>query len=325
MKKKKILLISLITITTSICVALSSELLSAQAKVSDTSQAKPIIDEISNNKGDKATVYTSSATSQTYNKMGKAYVATSFIEDPSNSNLTALITLKGFIPGGLKKKGEYSWGKMNWARKYSVSAEISDENDEVKILESIPRNTIETVNVSENIGYSIGGNLSADTGSGKGGVDTGFNMSRSISYSQPDFKTTQTEDELKKSTWDIEFVASKDGYDVNSYHGIYGNQLFMKSRLYNTGLTNLLDNKDLSPLIAGGFTPNMVLAIKAPKDINTKTTLKLTYTRYMNEYSIDWYYASGWFGQNKSSDSPLKEEHTFTIDWKEHTVKKSSI
>ena len=272
---KKILFISLITTT-----LLSTNISSVKAEM------------ISNLKGEKAEVYTSSDAHQ--NETGvKSTVSVSFIDDPNNSDSIALVSVKGFIPANLFKSGTYYWGEMDWTSKYRISLETTDDKNNVKILESIPSNKIETVEVSETMGYSIGGDITASKNSVTGGLNASYNVSRTVSYQQPDFKTIQKNDQLTKASWDIEFNSTKDGYDKNSYHGLYGNQLFMKTRLYNEGKHNLTDDNNLSTLISGGFSPNVVIALKAPKDTK-KSNLILNYISYRDKYTLTWNSLNWW-------------------------------
>lgn len=267
--------------------------------------------------GKKAEIYTSSDAHSISDV--KTSISISFIEDPNDSNLTALVSLKGFIPSRLSRYGNYSYGRMYWPSKYNIAVQSDDLNDKVKIIESIPSNKIETVKVSETIGYSIGGNVSASKDTASGGLNAGYNVQRSISYDQPDFKTIQKADNLKVASWDIIFNKTKDGYDKDSYHPFYGNQLFMKSRLYNTGDKNFTDIKDLSTLISGGFTPDMAVALKAPKGMK-KSQLILSYRTYHDLYSLRWS-GSEWWGSNEQAKSPTFTNHAYEIDWENHTVK----
>lgn len=275
-------------------------------------------EKISNFKGEKAEVYTSSDAHQ--NKTGvKTAVSVSFIEDPNNSDLIALVSVKGFIPANLIKSGAYYWGEMYWTSKYNISLETMDDKNNVKILESIPSNKIETAEVSETMGYSIGGDISASKDSVSGGLNASYNVSRTVSYQQPDFKTIQKNDQLTKASWDIEFNSTKDGYDRSSYNALYGNQLFMSSRLYNEGKNNFTADKDLSPLISGGFSPNVVIALKAPKDTK-KSKLMLEYISYRDKYTLNWI-STNWWGENKSYQ-PVSTNHFYELDWQNHTVKR---
>lgn len=271
--------------------------------------------------GKNAEVYTSSDASDTSNV--KTTVSASFIKDPNDSNLTALISVKGFIPSKLTKYGGYYNGFMDWTSQYDMIIESIDENKKVKILESIPHNQIEKVNVKETMGYSIGGNISISNSSSNtsesGGVNGNYSFQRSIEYQQPDFKTIQKADGLTKAAWSLIFNKTKDGYDRDSYNILYGNQLFMKSRYQNTGIKNLVDDKDLSSLISGGFTPDIVTALKAPKDME-KSIFTVTYKIYQDLYSVKWT-GTEWWGSNMKAWDPSSITHTYELDWKNNTVK----
>lgn len=272
-------------------------------------------------KGKKAEVFTSSEAQES--EIGtKSSVSVSFIEDPNNSDLIALVSVKGFIPSGLNKTGGNEIGTMFWPSKYGVIIESRDPKNDVKILESIPSNKVETVRVTETMGYSIGGSISATKdGGATANSNTNFSVSRSVAYDQQDYKTTQRSDNLQRASWDIEFNATRDGYDRNSYHFIYGNQLFMKSRLSNTGDQNFTDNKDLSALIVGGFSPNMVVALKAPKGTE-KSQLTVRLDRYIDRYRINWAFTQ-WVGNNIGATHPEATSHTYELDWKNRTIRKA--
>ena len=267
--------------------------------------------------GKNAEVYTSSDASDTSNV--KTTVSASFIKDPNDSNLTALVSVKGFIPSKLNKHGSYYNGFMDWTSQYDMVIESIDGDNKVKILESIPHNQIEKVDVTESMGYSIGGNVSISNDSGSGGGNANYSVQRSITYQQPDFKTIQKADGLRKASWSVVFNKTKDGYDRDSYHILYGNQMFMKSRYSNKGIDNLTDDKDLSPLISGGFTPDIVTALKAPKDMG-KSRFTVTYKTYQDLYSVKWTGVE-WFGSNIKAWAPSSITHTYELDWENNTVK----
>ena len=270
-------------------------------------------------KGQKAEVFTSSDAQENDNGT-KSSVSVSFIEDPNNSDLIALISIKGFIPSGISRMGTSTLGTFRWPSKYSVTLETSDGNGDVKILESIPTNKIETVRVTETIGYSIGGSISSSKSGPTATSNSNFSVSRSVAYDQQDYKTTQKRDQLTTASWDIEFNSTRDGYDRNSHHFIYGNQLFMKTRLSNNGPDNFTDDKDLSSLISGGFSPNMVVALKAPKGFD-KSRINLRYDKYIDRYLISWTFTQ-WTGENLAAQHPESTTHSYELDWKNHTITK---
>ncbi|AQW28391.1 hypothetical protein UT300010_28410 [Clostridium perfringens] len=93
----------------------------------------------------------------------------------------------------------------------------------------------------------------------------------------------------------------------------------MKSRLHNTGDKNLTDEKDLSSLITGGFTPNITVALNAPK--NTKKSLfTVNFNREMDLYNLQWN-TTQWFGENKKNITSDWSTHTYELNWEENTIK----
>ena len=270
-------------------------------------------------KGKNSKVYVSSDANQTSEGI-KTTLIGSFIEDTNNNENVLLLSLKGFIPSNLIKSGGYYWGKLYWPSRYVVSIEnLSSGDENVKIINSIPSNKIESVQVSETIGYTVGGNVTVTDGTPNANVNANYSVKNSISYNQDDFKTIQTRDGVKQVSWDIDFNSTRDGYTRDSYNAIYGNQLFMKSRLYNEGKDNFVDKNQLSPLISGGFSPNMVVAIKAPKDTKV-SEIGLSYKRTTDIYGLTWS-GTEWRGKNEPHQT-YSTEHTYIIDWENHTIRR---
>ncbi|TPF98289.1 hypothetical protein CBI46_15635 [Clostridium perfringens A] len=131
-------------------------------------------------KGSKAEVFTASDASS----VGalKLSVSVSFINDTNNSNATALIKVKGFIPSSLVQNGSYYRASMFWPSKYKISVKTSDINYNVKIINTIPSNSIDSIRVKESLGYSIGRNVSVSKESSCLGLNSGINVEKSIEY-----------------------------------------------------------------------------------------------------------------------------------------------
>lgn len=263
----------------------------------------------------------------------KAVLDATFIDDPKDNQLTVLLSTEGsFIPSGLEKSGDYWWGKMIWPSTFNINVNLIDTSESrVNILKSTPINTIETIDISETMGYSIGGSIDIKgTSSGGGSVEGGgsvsgsYSASKTISYKQPDYKTILKTSTLKNSMWDVTFNKDKQGYDRDSWNVIYGNQLFMRSRYSNTGLENLTLDNDLSSLITGGFSPKVLLALKRPRNSfdgsNYGDILKLTLTRVMDKYDLQWTNTE-WKGINNKDFTTTVSSTEFVIDWQYHQVR----
>ncbi|MPQ45132.1 beta-channel forming cytolysin [Clostridium tarantellae] len=285
-----------------------------QAFAAESSKAKVI----SNVKGEEAKTYTSTDALESEKDGIKTVLKATFFEDPQDNKLTAFLTTDGsFINSQLKRYGEYYYAGIHWPSSYQGSIKIVDKVNDVKIVSSTPKNTISSTQVTNNMGYSIGGNIGADGKTPSLGLNSSYDFSESRSYEQPNFVTTQKKDTLKEASWDVVFNSTNDGYTRDSYHGIYRNQMFMISRLYNEGTKNITKNEDLPLLISGGFSPNFSVALKAPKDKET-STIEVTFSRGMDEYFIDWDNTE-WVGCNRKSGTRTVKQY-FTLDWKNHTV-----
>ena len=112
----------------------------------------------------------------------KLSVSVSFINYTNNSNATALIKVKGFIPSSLVQNGSYYRASMFWPSKYKISVKTSDINYNVKIINTIPSNSIDSIRVKESLGYSIGRNVSVSKESSCFGLNSGINVEKSIEY-----------------------------------------------------------------------------------------------------------------------------------------------
>lgn len=273
--------------------------------------------EVVKENGKEAIKYTSSDTSS--NRGLKATLSGTFIEDPYSDKKTALLDLEGFIPSGKKVSGSKYHGTMKWPEAYRVNIRSADASNKVKIAKSIPKNTIETKEVSSSIGYSIGGNMSVEGKNVGAGINASYSVQNTISYQQPDFRTIQRKDDENLASWDVQFVETKDGYNMDSSHAFYGNQMFMKSRLYNNGYQNFTDDRYLSSLISGGFSPNMSVALTTPKDTK-ESMITVKYYRFDNDYNLVWK-STQWYGSNKCYTSTEYTEYLFKINWENHTIK----
>lgn len=267
--------------------------------------------------------FTSSDTAYADYNCFKTNLSVTFIEDQHNNQLTALVSTEGsFIPSGLSRVGGYYQADMYWPSKYYTTLTTYDRNNRVKITKSIPTNQIDTVSVSETMGYSIGGSLSIEYGkegpkAGRG-INGSYTAQRSVTYDQPDYRTLLMKDSVNSASWEVAFNATKDGYDRDSYHGIYGNQLFMRYRLYNTGINNLTTDNNLSSLIVGGFSPKVVIALTAPKGTE-ESTVKVEYNRFNDQYRLRWS-GTEWYGENNRNSRIDSSSESFILNWKNHTV-----
>ncbi|RFM20194.1 alpha-hemolysin, partial [Clostridium botulinum] len=190
------------------------------------------------------------------------------------------------------------------------------------ILKVAPINSIETIDVSETMGYSVGGSIevtgSSTGGSGGSSGNANYSVSKTISYKQPDYQTILKTNDSLDVLWNITYNRNKEGYDRDSWNTLYGNQLFMRSRNSNTGIENLTLNNDLSSLITGGFSPKGIIAIKTGREHISGTSntdlLTVKLTRIMDKYDLIWA-TSHWKGINTKDYTNKFLSSSIWIDW----------
>ncbi|MGL5245855.1 MAG: leukocidin family pore-forming toxin [Sarcina sp.] len=316
LKLKKLAAIMLVaaTVTTS---TVSFSNVQAFAKTKKETKAK---------KDEKVKTYGSTYALEESEKGMKLVAKANFFEDPNDDSLTVFLSTDGsFINSKLIQSGDYYNGRMLWPSAYECSIEVRDEENSggmTKIVSSAPTNSISASEVSNTMGYSVGGSVGVEGGSegGKGSasVNGSYSYSQAVSYTQPHFTTILDENNLSKASWKVEFSSTPDGYDRASKNITYGNQMFMISRLNNPANENITKKDKLSTLISGGFSPNFLVALKAPKG-KKESIVTVGLGRSMDKYILEW---SGfnWFGYNFSNDKSNMYQ-SFLIDWKDHTIK----
>lgn len=302
MKKKKIMAITL----------LSSVILNGTyIPISNIKEVKAtnVSTEVKNSK----LVNTSVGSATTENNF-RFTAEANFIDDKNSSEATAILTLNGFIPSGRKilYLNPYR-GVMHWPVSYKIEAE-NTSNDSVKIVDNIPKNTIETKDVNESVSYSIGGGVNT---SKTGSLNANAAYSKSVKYTQPDYITVQTEGTNHRVVWNTKFAETRDGYTLDSWNILYGNEMFMRTRYSGTSISNFKPDHELSSLITGGFSPNVGLVLTAPKDATT-SRLKFKFTREVLSYHMVWYTA--WSGVNYP-DNIVEDVVEFELDWANKTIK----
>ncbi len=71
---------------------------------------------------------------------------------------------------------------MRWPFQYNIGLKTNDPN--VDLINYLPKNKIDSVNVSQTLGYNIGGNFNSGPSTGGNGS---FNYSKTISYNQQNY------------------------------------------------------------------------------------------------------------------------------------------
>lgn len=275
------------------------------------------------NDKDKNEIKTYSSNALIYDELNSIKVVANgkFIEDPNNNNKTLFLSTSGsFVKSKLYRAGAYSTATMFWPSAYECAIEVEDTdnfNRKAKIISNLPANIIKTSQVSNTMGYSVGGSVGFEGKTPSAEINASYNYTQSINYDQPNFVTINTDSSINKAKWDVTFSSTDEGYDKDSHNITYGNQMFMKSRLYNEGSKNLVSIDKLPALISGGFSPDFLVVLNAPKDKKV-SIVKISFSRNMDKYYLKWT-GFNWFGYNFFRNKTLSSGK-FLIDWQSRTV-----
>lgn len=247
-----------------------------------------------------------------------------FIDDPNYDKNALVVKAMGSIPSGeyfnyINPDGRYPQAEFWFPAEYHIKLNVDDNNQGTEVINSLPKNNVDTVNVDETMGYSIGGSITSQKALSLRGS---YNYSKSISYKQENFKTILTDNTNNKATeWKVVADKLKYGDRIKAREDKY---LFFK-------VDNNTDEKKpetyfagtafLPALIKSGFNPEFLTYLSNEKS-NKKTKFKVEYKRNHDEITA---------ALRDYEDSPRtfyrKNERgvgyvvTYEVDWENKKVK----
>ncbi|MHA4327928.1 beta-channel forming cytolysin [Bacillus cereus] len=278
--------------------------------------------------GKGATVYSNYSVLENSLKDIKTSLKVSIIKDPNSDKQRAIISTDGSRIAANKTLlsgwNDY-YAAIKWASSYDVQMELPNSKQEAEFHEVSPIDEIREKKVSNSVGYKIGGEIQADLAGKVGGE---VNWSTSVEYNQADYITRLKKSNAHTVQWNVPFMNAMNGtygpYDRDSNDSVYGNQLFMKSRLNNNAVDNFIPTEQMPALSAEGFSPGVIAVVEVPKNSEELTDLTVTYARHSDKYSLRWLnvnsFFSNWVGSNTKNVSSTDSSHRYTIDWKNHKL-----
>ncbi|NAM82192.1 beta-channel forming cytolysin [Staphylococcus condimenti] len=301
-----------------------------------TDQAKAnsnFITEVKNNGTEKVAsdsmIYKRTATASDLNKHITQSLQFNFIKDESYDKETVVLKTAGNIASNARILDPYAvyTSTKRWPGEYKVSVNLP-ETDSTAIIDYAPRNHDETREVSDTVGFNIGGGLNIKKG-GDANINAKYNFSETIKYKQDAYRTfLETPTTGKDITWGVEaYNINVRGYGPynrekeNDKLGLYGNELFLNGRKSskNAG-KNFVDQNQLPALIASSFNPEFLTVFSHDYDDKGKSIIKVKYERVMDDYLITWktFYWKGFNNKNVAKESITV---AYEIDWDNHNVK----
>lgn len=277
--------------------------------------------------GSGAKVMTSLDTTYHSDANIKNSIKVSFIDDPTIDKKYAVVSTEGSNIGSNLKYHNRSYYEagMDWTSAFKTGLEITS-NDSAAFYKVLPKNSIETKNVSSTVAYNVGGGVEAKQEGAGASASAGASWSTTVSYDQADYKTFLENSTNKKVDWKVAFDKFYNGngfYDRDSFSSIFnGNQLFMVTTSgVRSAIDNLVPQDKLPSLTAYGFQPGTIAIITADKNEDS-TDLSVKHSREQDGYDI--IKPTGWKGFNTKNIALKEHENTsvdhYKIDWKNNKI-----
>ncbi|MEJ7540416.1 leukocidin/hemolysin toxin family protein [Staphylococcus intermedius] len=274
---------------------------------------------------DKITLYKTTATSDS-DKLNISQLLTfNFIEDKSYDKDTLVLKAAGNINSGYQapNPSDYIFSNLYWAAKYTVLINANAKG--VNVVDYAPKNQNEEFQVQNTLGYTFGGDISISKGLA-GGLNGNESFSETINYKQQSYRTTiDKRTDNKTIGWDVEAHKIMNGgwgpYGRDSYHEIYGNELFLGGRQskFNAG-QNFLPAYQMPVLARGNFNPEFLGVLSHQPKAGQKSKISVTYHRDLDNYT-DYWNGFHWTGMNYKDQRSATFTSNYEIDWTAHTVK----
>ncbi|WP_019165928.1 leukocidin/hemolysin toxin family protein [Staphylococcus delphini] len=273
---------------------------------------------------DKITLYKTTATSDS-DKLNISQLLTfNFIEDNSYDKDTLILKAAGNIHSGYQapNPNDYNFSNFYWGAKYTVL--VNADSKGVNVVDYAPKNQNEEFQVQNTLGYSFGGDISISKGL-SGGINGNQSFSETINYKQESYRTTlDRHTDNKKVGWNVQAHKIMNGtwgpYGRDSYHEIYGNELFLGGRQSHLKAgQNFLPTNQMPVLARGNFNPEFLSVLSHKPNEAQKTKIEVTYQRDLDNYTNYWtgFY---WTGANYKDQRAATFTSIYEVDWKAHTV-----
>ncbi|HIH7863694.1 TPA: leukocidin family pore-forming toxin [Staphylococcus aureus] len=167
---------------------------------------------------------------KTSNKWGVTQnIQFDFVKDKKYNKDALILKMQGFISS---RTTYYNYKKTNhvkamrWPFQYNIGLKTNDKY--VSLINYLPKNKIESTNVSQTLGYNIGGNFQSAPSLGGNGS---FNYSKSISYTQQNYVSEVEQQNSKSVLWGVKANSfatvshEKGSSDTSEFEITYGRNM----------------------------------------------------------------------------------------------------
>ncbi|QHW36889.1 beta-channel forming cytolysin [Staphylococcus ursi] len=242
-----------------------------------------------------------------------------FVKDPKYNKDALIIKMQGFINSrtsftDVKGKGYEATKRLLWPFQYNIALKTSDPN--VSLINYLPKNKIETIDVSQTLGYTIGGNFqSAPSINGKGA----FNYAKKISYNQQNYISEVVQQNSKNIKWEVKANAfnSEDGQ-----LSAYDSHLFVRSPIGPNARDFFVSDDNLPPLIHSGFNPSFIATVSHEKDKGDTSEFEIAYGRNLDITYATFFTRTGIFAERRHNALVNRNlVIKYEVNWKTHEIK----
>ncbi|AFH70681.1 gamma-hemolysin component A [Staphylococcus aureus VET0114R] len=243
-----------------------------------------------------------------------------FVKDKKYNKDALVVKMQGFISSrttysDLKK---YPYIKrMIWPFQYNISLKTKDSN--VDLINYLPKNKIDSADVSQKLGYNIGGNFQSAPSIGGSGS---FNYSKTISYNQKNYVTEVESQNSKGVKWGVK---ANSFVTPNGQVSAYDQYLFAQDPTGPAARDYFVPDNQLPPLIQSGFNPSFITTLSHEKGKGDKSEFEITYGRNMDATYA--YVTRHRLAVDRKHDAFKNRNVTvkYEVNWKTHEVKIKSI
>ncbi len=245
-----------------------------------------------------------------------------FIKDPKYNKDALIIKTQGFI----KSKTRYQRNRqfpdvaqMLWPFQYNIALKVDDQN--ASIINYLPKNKTDSIDVKETLGYAIGGTFKPDPSLN---INASVNYMKSISYNQSSYVSEVENQNSKNVAWGVK--ANEFNIDGNKISAYDKYLFFGGNSIRKTPRDFFVPDNQLPPLVLSGFNPSFLTTISHDKDTSETSEIEISLGRNLDVTSV-WRHIPG---SHASYIDTSRTHNTFTnrnfkvkylVNWKTHEIK----
>ncbi|GJF59297.1 leukocidin/hemolysin toxin family protein [Staphylococcus argenteus] len=243
-----------------------------------------------------------------------------FVKDKKYNKDALVVKMQGFI----KSRTTYSELKkypyikrMTWPFQYNIGLKTKDPN--VDLINYLPKNKVETTDVSQKLGYNIGGSFQSAPSIGGTGS---FNYSKTISYTQKSYVTEVDSQNSKSVKWGVKANSfATDSGQVSAYD----QYLFAQDPTGPSARNFFVPDNQLPPLIQSGFNPSFITALSHERGKGDTSEFEITYGRNLDATYA--YISRDRLAVDRKHNAFPNRNFTvkYEVNWKTHEVKVKSV